>query len=214
MKKLLLLLAAIIIVLSYYLFKKETEINPVSSFTPVLTPSTNSLQASSSPSPEIQNSNSKTFIFENFHGEKVDGGGFKFDYPKSWYNNGQYFSPQRVKFYDLLSVNAPMYFDLVSTEIFDQTELKYTIEHSKRYAKDSAAVIDNQNFKKYDLIDNDSYGGSGAGRVIIYFGPDINLFGEKYVLIFHWEEKPLTASMEGNDPEIFNKIVSTLKFIK
>ncbi len=32
--------------------------------------------------------------------------------------------------------------------------------------------------------------------------------------VFHWEEKPLTATIPGNDPAIFEKIVSTIKFAK
>ena len=55
----------------------------------------------------------KTFVFDNFHGNPNVSLKFQFQYPASWYNEGQYFSPQKIDYYDQYSVKAPMYFDLI-----------------------------------------------------------------------------------------------------
>src|SRR6266540_2479993 len=47
----------------------------------------------------------RTFTFRSFHGEEVVGGGFTFQYPSNWHNNGQYFSPQKINYYDITSVD-------------------------------------------------------------------------------------------------------------
>ena len=158
-------------------------------------------------------SDAKTFTFDNFHGSTNIEGKFKFLYPKNWQNEGQYFSPQKIEYYDLYSVKAPAYFDLIRADIFTQTEFKYQIDKSRRRSPDTVGKIDGRDFKKYDLIDYGSYGGESAGRVIIYVGPKINIDGIQYYLVFHFEEKPLTAVISGNDPEIFERMVLSLKFI-
>ncbi len=33
-----------------------------------------------------------------------------------------------------------------------------------------------------------------------------------YLLVFHWEEKPLAEYMPGNDIEVFDNMLLTLKF--
>ena len=157
-------------------------------------------------------SSTKTFIFDSFHGEKIEGGGFQFEYPANWNNNGQYFSPIPVKYYDLVSVDAPVYFDLISTLLFETSDIKYQISNDKRAAPDAVVKIDNKTFRKYDLIDYGSSGGESTGRVIIYLGPQVSFNGDDYYLVFRWEENPLTSYIPGNDPVIFEKIVSSLKF--
>ena len=98
--------------------------------------------------------------------------------------------------------------------IFKDTEFKYQIDTSKRKTPDSIGKIGGRDFIKYDLIDYGSYGGDSAGRVIILVGPKITIDEDQYYLVFHWEEKPLTVDIAGNDPAIFEKIVTSLKFIK
>lgn len=159
------------------------------------------------------NSEYKTFVFKSFHGADLGGGVFEFEYPANWQNDGQYFSPTKIKFYDIFSVDAPVYFDLISTNIFETSDIKYQIANNKRSSSDSTVKIDGKTFRKYDLADYGSSGGESTGRVIIYFGPKISFGGDDYYLIFHWEENPLTIFIPENDPEVFEEMVSTLKFL-
>lgn len=154
-----------------------------------------------------------TFVFDDFHGlENIDKK-FKFFYPTNWNNDGQYFSPEKIEYYNLYNVKAPIYFDLMRVEIFEQTEFFYQIKNSKRKSPDEEVVVDNEKFKKYDLLDYGSYGGDSAGRVIIYVGPKIKIDGYDYYLVFRWEEKPLTLQILKNDPRTFEQIVESIKFI-
>src|SRR3989344_3445164 len=167
----------------------------------------------------VQNTNQekgdfKTFIFESFHGSTDIGDKFQFQYPANWYNDGQYFSPQKIQYYNQFTVKAPIYFDLVLAGIFHLTELQYQIDNSKRRAPDTTGQIDGREFKKYDLTDYGSYGGDSAGRVKIFVGPKIKIDGQDYVLIFHWEEKPLAEYVPGNSIEVFDDILLTIKFFK
>lgn len=155
----------------------------------------------------------KTFIFDSFHGSSDVSDKFQFQYPANWFNEGQYFSPQKIQFYDLYSVKAPIYFDLILADIFDQTEFKYQIDNSKRVAPDTTGQIDGRDFKRYDLIDYGTYGGESAGRVKIFVGPKITIDGDDYYLVFHWEEKPLAEYMPGNNIEVFDDMLLTLKFL-
>ena len=154
----------------------------------------------------------KTFVFDNFHGSTDISDRFQFQYPASWYNDGQYFSPQKIQHYTKYEVKAPIWFDLVLAEILNFTELKYQIDNSKRIAPDTTGQLDGRDFKKYDLIDYGTYGGESAGRVKIFVGPKITIDGDDYYLVFHWEEKPLAESMPGNDIEVFDNMLLTLKF--
>lgn len=154
----------------------------------------------------------KTFTFDNFHGSTDISDKFQFQYPANWHNEGQYFSPEKIQFYDLYSVKAPIYFDLILADIFDLTEFKYQIDNSKRRSQDTVGQIDGRDFKRYDLIDYGTYGGDSAGRVKIFVGPKIKIDGSDYYLVFHWEEKPLAEYMPGNDIEVFDNILLTLKF--
>lgn len=155
----------------------------------------------------------KTFTFDNFHGSSDISDKFKFQYPVNWYNEGQYFSPQKIRYYDMNSVNAPIYYDLISADIFDTSDLKYQINNDNRNQPDSTVKIDGKDFKKYDLIDYGGYGGDSAGRVIIFLSRSISVNSEQYYLVFHWEEKPLSNTMLGNDPKIFEEMILTLKFV-
>ena len=156
----------------------------------------------------------KTFIFDNFHGSSNISPKFQLEYPANWQNDGQYFSPQKIEYYDQYSVRAPFYFDLIRADIFDQTDFKYQIDTDKRKSPDTHGTINFKEFKRYDLIDYGSYGGDSSGRVIIYVGPTIVIDGLEYHLVFHWEERPLTSIISGNDPAIFEKVLQSLKFIK
>ncbi|MDP3697459.1 MAG: hypothetical protein Q8R55_05585 [Candidatus Taylorbacteria bacterium] len=156
----------------------------------------------------------RTFVFDNFHGSTAISDKFQFQYPKNWYSNGQYFSPQKIQFYDLYSVKAPVYFDLILADIFNLTEFKYQIDNSKRRSPDTVGQIDGREFKKYDLIDYGTYGGESAGRVKIFVGPKIKIDGQGYFLVFHWEEKPLTEEIPGNNIDVFDNMLLTLKFLK
>lgn len=162
---------------------------------------------------KTSDSEQKTFVFNNFHGLNLGGGVFKFNYPAHWGNEGQYFSPIRIKYYDLVSVDAPVYFDLISTVLFDTSDLKYQIANNKRRSPDSKVKIDGKTFNKYDLIDYGSSGGESTGRVIIYLGPQVSFGGNSYYLVFRWEENPLTIYIPGNDSEVFEKMISSLKFL-
>lgn len=155
----------------------------------------------------------KTFTFNSFHGNTDISDKFTFQYPADWYNDGQYFSPKKIEHYNLFTAKAPVYFDLVLAEIFYQTELGYQIETSKRRNPDTAGRIDGRDFKRYDLIDYGTYGGESAGRVKIFVGPKITIDGNDYLLVFHWEEKPLAEDMLGNNIEVFDNMLLTLKFI-
>lgn len=161
-----------------------------------------------------ENGEPKTFVFNNFHGSSDISDKFQFQYPASWHNDGQYFGPQKIQFYNRLNAKAPIYFDLVLAEIFHLTELQYQIDNSKRMAPDATGQIDGRDFKKYDLIDYGSYGGDSAGRVKIFVGPKIRIDSQDYRLVFHWEEKPLAEYMPGNNVEVFDNMLLTLKFFK
>lgn len=154
----------------------------------------------------------KTFIFDNFHGSSEISPKFQFQYPAKWYNDGQYFSPAKIEFYNLFTAKAPIYFDLVLAEILHLTELQYKIDNSKRRTPDSIGEIAGYEFKKYDLIDYGSYGGDSAGRLKIFVGPKIKIDGADYILVFHWEEKPLAEYVPENNIEVFDNILLSLKF--
>lgn len=156
----------------------------------------------------------KTFIFDNFHGSSDISDKFQFQYPANWFNEGQYFSPQKIQYYNQFTVKAPIYFDLVLAEIFHLTELQYQIDNSKRRAADTIGQIDSREFKKYDLTDYGSYGGDSAGRVKIFVGPKIKIDGSDYILVFHWEERPLAEYMPGNSIEVFDNMLLSLKFFR
>ena len=198
----LILVVATVSMGGYLIFsqKKSTDSSSVS----LITPNASSILA---------NKDLKTFTFDSFHGSKNISDKFEFKYPANWYNDGQYFSPEEIQYYDLYSVKAPLYFDLILASIFNQTEFKYQIDSSKRKSPDLVGKLGGRDFIKYDLIDYGSYGGESAGRVIILVGPKITVDGSQYYLVFHWEEKPLTVNIKGNDPKIFEQIVSSLKFI-
>ena len=201
--------AICVLVASYFLF---TPRNAVTLPVPILSVSSSPVSGAVQNPPD--NSTVKTFIFDNYHSITDISSPFQFNYPSTIYNEGQYFSPQKIERYDLYSVKAPIYFDLVLASIFPQTELKYQIDTSKRKTPDKEGLIDGMNFKRYDLIDYGSYGGESAGHVIVYIGPQISISGIPYYLVFHWEEKPLTATIVGNDPEIFETMVHSLTFKK
>lgn len=156
----------------------------------------------------------KTFVFDNFHGSADISDKFQFQYPADWFNEGQYFSPQKIQYYTKYEVKAPIYFDLVFAEIFSFTELKYQIDNSKRRSPDTTGKIDGREFKKYDLTDYGTYGGESAGQVKIFVGPKIKIDGSDYILVFHWEERPLAEYMPGNSIEVFDNMLLTLKFFK
>lgn len=159
-----------------------------------------------------ENNGFKTFVFDNFHGSTDISDKFQFQYPANWFSDGQYFSPQKIQYYDQFSAKAPIYFDLVLAEIFHLTELQYQIDKSKRRNPDTTGQIDGREFKRYDLIDYGSYGGDSAGRVKIFVGPKIKIDGSDYYLIFHWEERPLAEYMADNSVEVFDNMLLTLKF--
>ena len=167
----------------------------------------------SSDNKEQENKGFKTFTFDNFHGSSDISDKFKFQYPAAWFNESQYFSPQKIQYYTKYEVKAPIWFDLVLAEIFDFTELKYQIDNSKRITADTVGKIDGKEFKKYDLIDYGSYGGDSAGRVKIFVGPKIKIDGQDYFLVFHWEEKPLAEYVPDNSIEVFDNMILTLKFL-
>src|SRR3989344_6691806 len=155
----------------------------------------------------------KTFVFDNFHGSADISDKFQFQYPADWFNESQYFSPQKIQYYTKYEAKAPIWFDLVLAEIFDFTELKYQIDNSKRITADTVGKIDGREFKRYDMIDYGTYGGESAGRVKIFVGPKIKIDGADYVLVFHWEEKPLAEHMPGNNIDVFDNMLLTLKFL-
>ena len=74
--------------------------------------------------------------------------------------------------------------------------------------------IDGRTFRRYDLTDYGTYGGESAGHVKIFVGPTIKIDGSDYVLVFHWEERPLAQYMPGNNIEVFDNILLSLKFLK
>ena len=154
----------------------------------------------------------KTFTFNNFHGSTDISDKFEFQYPANWHNDGQYFSPQKIQYYNKFNIKAPIYFDLVLAEIFHLTELQYQIDNSKRRAPDTTGQIDGREFKKYDLIDYGSYGGDSAGQVKIFVGPKIKIDGQDYYLVFHWEEMPLAEYVPGNNIDVFDNMLLSLKF--
>src|SRR3989338_3262049 len=156
----------------------------------------------------------KTYTFDNFHGSTDISDKFTFQYPANWYNSGQYFSPQKIQYYNQFTVKAPIYFDLVLAEVFHLTELQYQIDQSKRRNPDTTGQLDGKDFKRYDLIDYGSYGGDSAGRVKIFVGPRIKVDGQDYVLVFHWEELPLSEYVLANDIAVFDEMMLSLKFFK
>ena len=156
----------------------------------------------------------KTFTFDNFHGSTDISDKFQFQYPADWFNESQYFSPQKIQYYTKYEVKVPIWFDLVLAEIFDFTELKYQIDNSKRRTADTVGKIDGREFKRYDLVDYGSYGVDSAGRVKIFVGPKITIDGANYILVFHWEEKPLAEYMQNNNIEVFNNMLLSLRFFK
>ena len=156
----------------------------------------------------------KYFIFDSFHGSTDISDKFQFQYPANWFNDGQYFSPQKIQYYNKFNVKAPIYFDLVLAEVFHLTELQYQIDNSKRRNPDSTGMIDGREFKRYDLTDYGSYGGDSAGRVKIFVGPKIKIDDADYYLVFHWEENPLAEYVSGNNIEVFDNMLLTLKFFQ
>jgi len=154
----------------------------------------------------------KIFVFDKWHGSTDISDKFQFQYPADWYNETQYFSPQKIQFYTKYEAKAPIWFDLVLAEIFNFTELKYQIDNSKRRTADTIGKIGGKEFKRYDLIDYGTYGGDSAGRVKIFVGPKIKIDGADYILVFHWEERPLAEHMPGNSVDVFDNILLTLKF--
>ncbi len=200
-------LLIIAIILCIYVFSRKNEINK----NKVSEVSTSTNVAEISAYEQIPNAN-RIFVFDNFHGSVNIHPKFEFEYPANWVNDGQNFSPQKIEYYDMFSPKAPFYFDLIRSDVFDQTEFKYQIDHSKRKSPDTHGTINYKEFKRYDLIDYGSYGGDSAGEVIIYVGPAINIDGLNYILVFHWEEKPLASFMQGNDLKVFENSVKSLKF--
>ena len=158
-------------------------------------------------------SDTKVFPLKSFHGVDFDEGIFEFKYPANWHNDGQYFSPIRIKYYDMVSVDAPVYFDLISTVLFETSDVKYQMVNDKRRSPDSIVKIDGKTFRKYDLVDYGSSSEESTGRVIIYVGPQISFGGDGYYLVFRWEENPLTSYMLGNSPEVFEKMIMSLRFL-
>ncbi|HXK40905.1 MAG TPA: hypothetical protein VJ046_02285 [Candidatus Paceibacterota bacterium] len=156
----------------------------------------------------------KTFVFDRWHGSTDISDKFQFQYPADWFNEGQYFSPQKIQFYTKYEAKAPIWFDLVLAEIFNYTELKYQIDESKRRTADTTGKIDGRTFKRYDLNDYGTYGGESAGHVKIFVGPTIKIDGADYILVFHWEERPLSEYMPGNNIEVFDNMLLSLKFLK
>ena len=156
----------------------------------------------------------RTFTFDNFHGSTDISDKFQFQYPANWFSDGQYFSPQKIQYYNKFNVKAPVYFDLVLAEIFHLTELQYQIDNSKRIEPDSTGQVDGREFKRYYLADYGSYGGDSAGRVKIFVGPKIKIDGIDYYLVFHWEEMPLAEYLPGNSIEVFDNIILSFKFLR
>lgn len=169
--------------------------------------------ATSTEKSDVQSGDLKTFTFDTFHGSRDISDPFQFQYPSNWYRDGQFLSPQKVHWYDVYSAKAPIYFDLVSADVFDQTALKYQITTSKRRSPDTTGEIDGKEFKRYDLTDYGSYGGESAGHVKIFVGPTMRIDGSDYTLVFHWEEKPLSEYMGGNDISVFDNMMLSLKFV-
>ena len=211
----ILIIAMLIAVVGYSLRDKKNQSGGALINQAVESPS-ESVSASTGeiiPPAQTGNSEKKTFVFDNFHGADLDGGVFKFEYPASWHNDGHYFSPIRIKYYDMASVDAPVYFDLISKTLFETSDVQYQIANDKRRVPDATVKIDGKTFRKYDLIDYGSSGGESTGRVIIYLGPQISFGGEDYYLVFRWEENPLTTYIPGNAPDIFEKMVLSLRFL-
>lgn len=213
MKKvaIIILFAVIAGVSGYFMLdKKQTENNHQTALI-LVSPSPTASSDPSDNSGEVKDG-FKTFTFDNFHGSTDISDKFSFQYPASWHNDGQYFSPQKILFYNQFTVKAPIYFDLVLAEVFHLTELQYQIDNSKRRNPDTTGQLDGKDFKRYDLVDYGSYGGDSAGRVKIFVGPTIKIDGQNYILIFHWEEKPLAEYVQQNNIEVFDEMMLTLKF--
>ncbi|MEK7615978.1 MAG: hypothetical protein AAB420_02100 [Patescibacteria group bacterium] len=203
MKKLLIIfVVSVATVIGYVLgsMQAEEQITPVGT-----TPMTSITTAP-------QTGDTKTFVFDSFHGSADISDKFRFQYPANWFNDGQYFSPHKIQFYNKLNVKAPIYFDLVQADVFHLTELQYQIDNSKKRNPDTTGILDGKKFTKYDLTDYGSYGGDSAGRVKIFVGPKITIDGVEYVLVFHWEELPLAEYVQGNTVEVFDAMMLSLQF--
>src|SRR5437016_208119 len=121
-----LLTAIIILVICYFAFSKSNSNNNFAS-----TPSSDIATSTEVQDAPVDNGEIKTFVFDNFHGSLVSYK-FQMTYPSYMNNDGQYFSPQKIEHYDLYSVTAPFYYDLILASIYDQTEFKNQIDSSKR----------------------------------------------------------------------------------
>lgn len=152
----------------------------------------------------------KVFRFNSFHGQDLGGGGFEFEYPDSWKNDGQYFSPEKINHYDIVSVDAPVYYDLVSEAIIETSDLRHQITSYKKYQKEGKVMIDGKDFTVYYLLDNLDKN----NRIVVYVGPKINIFGVNHVLVFRWEQKPLGVDIKGNDLKVFEQMAESLIFTK
>lgn len=137
--------------------------------------------------------------------------GFQFKYPANWYNDGSYFSPQPIEYLEIGSVKAPVSYTTIKADKITSSNIQYQIGNSKRNQPDSAVTIAGKVFKKYDLQDYGRYEGDSAGRILILLSPELSLKGEIYYLAFQWQEKPALSVISGNDPAIFEQMVSTLE---
>ena len=146
-----LLIISVICLSGYVAYLRGNSDNKSQSDVSTTTPST-VVELNPTQNLEINNS-FRTFTFDEFHGSKNISDKFTFQYPSDWYNEGQYWSSQKIEYYDLYSVKASFYFDLILSSIFDQTEFKNQINVSKRKSPDSHGKIDGKEFKRYDLID-------------------------------------------------------------
>lgn len=213
----LIIISILIVIMGYVVLAKKLAVEPslITSSPELALAEKITLDRQTTPAVDGQSGKAtsgwKTFKFDNFHGENT-GGGFSFDYPASWKNDGQYFSPVKIYHYDIVSTDAPMYYDLVAESLFDTSDLKYQLKQDKRRVPDSKVKLGGHEFQKYDLIDYNSTKDS-PDRVIVYVGPKITFNGESYYLVFHWEEKPLAITIPGNDPKIFESMIASLKFV-
>ena len=210
MKRLSIFLVLIIVCLLAYIFFVKNKVN--NSSVSVTSTSTLPVVSEKTSAEKLDSQGNKIFVFDNFHGLTDTSLKFTLSYPSGWYNEGQYFSPQKIEHYDLYSVRSAFYFDFILANIFPQTELKYQIDKSKRASPDSHGKIDGVLFERYDLIDSGTYGGDSAGRVLIYLGPKVMINSAEYYLVFHWEEKPLASVLPGNSADVIEKSIMSLKF--